>query len=76
MVAVINSPQKSVTKFTLSFSNRNPPTSEPIRPTIKLRIRPWGALTIFAASQPATSPTMIPLLAFRDLGGQMFRTRP
>src|ERR1043166_9063669 len=59
MVAVIRLPHKSCTTTTLSFSNRKPPTSAPIRSTIRLRKRPCGALVSFAAIQPAISPTTI-----------------
>src|SRR5262245_27439492 len=59
MMAVINSPQKSGTTRTPSLEKRNPPNSEPIRPTIRLRSSPRGALVILAASQPAIRPIRI-----------------
>src|SRR5882724_6054054 len=59
MVAVINSPQKSGTTRTPSLEKRKPPNSEPIRPMIRLRSSPRGALVILAASQPAIRPIRI-----------------
>src|SRR5258705_13182551 len=59
MMAVINSPQKSGTTRTPSLKKRNPQTSEPISPMIRLRSSPRGALVILAESQPAISPIRI-----------------
>src|SRR4029079_12396154 len=59
MVAVIRLPQKSGTTSKRSFSNRNPPTTEPTTHTPRLYSRPPRPPRIWVASHPATRPMMI-----------------